>query len=236
MVVIISSSQPEERQGDALLAWRPSSSVRRAVRAQAKTIVVRRRSGKTKKQGHPLLIKPRAREMSFALLLAAVAYTAPYGRTPCRPHGRRAASVPAAAHNVWRPARLLSRTPSKWAADSVRRTSSSASSTGRQRRGRYRGDRHQLARHLGEHRRRYHPGPHLVHPHPLGTARRGSTSPSRTLCHPDGRHPALPGGAQNIIGFDFCASLTMDMVELVEEGATRPTRILRPRVGHVRRL
>ena len=43
--------------------------------------------------------------------------------------------------------------------------------------------------------------------------------------HPTGGTRLFQEGAQNIIGFDFRASLTMDMVELVEEGATRPTRI-----------
>ena len=43
--------------------------------------------------------------------------------------------------------------------------------------------------------------------------------------HPTGGIRLFQEGAQNIIGFDFRASLTMDMHELTEEGARRPTRI-----------
>ena len=43
--------------------------------------------------------------------------------------------------------------------------------------------------------------------------------------HPTGGIRLFQEGAQNIVGFDFRASLTMDMCELVEEGATRPTVI-----------
>ena len=43
--------------------------------------------------------------------------------------------------------------------------------------------------------------------------------------HPTGGIRLFQEGAQNIIGFDFRASLTMDMTELTEEGASAPTRI-----------
>ena len=43
--------------------------------------------------------------------------------------------------------------------------------------------------------------------------------------HPSGGIRLFQEGAQKIVGFDFRASLTMDMRELVEDGASRPTRI-----------
>lgn len=43
--------------------------------------------------------------------------------------------------------------------------------------------------------------------------------------HPTGGIRIFQEGAQKIVGFDFRASLTMDMQETVEEGASRPTRI-----------
>ena len=43
--------------------------------------------------------------------------------------------------------------------------------------------------------------------------------------HPSGGIRLFQEGAQKIVGFDFRASLTMDMTELAEEGASRPTRI-----------
>ena len=43
--------------------------------------------------------------------------------------------------------------------------------------------------------------------------------------HPTGGIRLFQEGAQKIVGFDFRASLTMDMTEVVEEGASRPTRI-----------
>lgn len=43
--------------------------------------------------------------------------------------------------------------------------------------------------------------------------------------HPSGGIRLFQEGAQKIVGFDFRASLTMDMCELVEDGASRPTII-----------
>ena len=43
--------------------------------------------------------------------------------------------------------------------------------------------------------------------------------------HPSGGIRLFQEGAQKIVGFDFRASLVMDMVEVMEEGASRPTRI-----------
>ena len=43
--------------------------------------------------------------------------------------------------------------------------------------------------------------------------------------HPTGGIRLFQEGAQTIVGFDFRASLTMDMVESTEEGASRPTII-----------
>ncbi len=49
---------------------------------------------------------------------------------------------------------------------------------------------------------------------------------SNLLPHPEpGGIRLYQEGAQKIVGFDFRASLTMDMVELTEERATRPTRV-----------
>ena len=43
--------------------------------------------------------------------------------------------------------------------------------------------------------------------------------------HPTGGIRLYQEGAQKIVGFDFRAALTMDMVEVVEAGASSPTRI-----------
>jgi len=43
--------------------------------------------------------------------------------------------------------------------------------------------------------------------------------------HPTGGTRLFQEGAQKIVGFDFRASLVMDMTEFTDEGATRPTRI-----------
>ena len=49
---------------------------------------------------------------------------------------------------------------------------------------------------------------------------------SRRRPHPTGGIRLFQEGAQKIVGFDFRASLTMDMTEVTEEGALRPSRIL----------
>ena len=43
--------------------------------------------------------------------------------------------------------------------------------------------------------------------------------------HPRGGIRLYQEGAQKIVGFDFRASLVMDMLEVVEDGASKPTRI-----------
>mmetsp|Transcript_38394 Transcript_38394/g.95509 ORF Transcript_38394/g.95509 Transcript_38394/m.95509 type:complete len:244 (+) Transcript_38394:214-945(+) len=43
--------------------------------------------------------------------------------------------------------------------------------------------------------------------------------------HPTGGIRLFQEGAQKIVGFDFRASLTMDMTEVTEEGRTQPSRI-----------
>ena len=43
--------------------------------------------------------------------------------------------------------------------------------------------------------------------------------------HPRGGIRLFQEGAQNIVGFDFRASLTMDMLEVTEEGRSAPTSI-----------
>ena len=170
--------------------------------------------------------------MSFALLLAAVAYTAPYGRTTLpAAWSTRAASAPATRLTMSGAPRSasLSRTPSRVTGGfRAAESSSSASSTqadnvevfievtGINSRGISASivvdttpahiwsiltDYGNLATHV----------PNLVK--------------SDLVPHPTGGTRLFQEGAQNIIGFDFRASLTMDMVELVEEGATRPTRI-----------
>jgi hypothetical protein len=48
---------------------------------------------------------------------------------------------------------------------------------------------------------------------------------SETRPHPTGGIRVFQEGAQKIVGFDFRASLTMDMAEITEEGRTQPNRI-----------